>query len=306
MKLKCNTIQQSLSDYIDDTLSTEDTRTVEVHLESCQKCQHEVVSLKKTRDLVVSFYVEPEVSDTYFQQFEMELRQRIDKNGPTKLNQRVMASATQYAWYILTQFRQYFDRYSFIRRNVLPMGVFLSIMIVGLVSIHLVNHNMLPFIDYPQEVQNEAVTTNPTPIEEQTEFLQNIHNERRTKRNARGEVSSPRLTDNTEKEGYWKLSDPVTTDTGGHIIVMHISNDRSVPSDASDSELTVYPEPNVLSRKSPLEDDSYTARPLESEVVAFSENIQPKNRKLSGFVAKVMHVPSEILTIPGLHVLSNL
>lgn len=306
MKLKCNTIQKLLSDYIDATLSTEHKQNVEAHLKLCTMCQHEVAALKKTRDLVVGFYVEPKVSDTYFQQFEVELQQRIDRRGPTRLNQRVIASATQHVWYILTQLRQYFDRYSFIRRNVLPLGVFLSIMIVGLVTIQLANHNMLPFTNYHQEDNTQAVTTNPAPIEDQTEFLQDIQNQRRTKRNSRSEVSSPILTENMQKDGYWTLSDPVTTDTGGHIIVMHISNDRSVPSEAAESALTVYTEPDILSRKSPLQDDSYTARPLESQVVAFSENIQPKNRKLSGFVAKVMHVPSEILTIPGLHVLSNL
>lgn len=306
MKLKCNTIQKLLSDYIDATLSTEDKQNVEAHLKLCTMCQHEVAALKKTRDLVVGFYVGPEVSDTYFQQFEVELQQRIDRSGPTRLNQRVIASAAQHVWYILTQLRQYFDRYSFIRRNVLPMGVFLSIMIVGLVTIHLSNHNMLPFTNYQQEVNSQAVTANPLPIEDQTEFLQDIQNQRRTKRNSRGEVSSPILTEKKQNDGYWTLSDPVPTDTGGHIIVMHISNDRSVPSDASESAFTVDTEPDILSRKSPLQDNSYTARPLESQVVAFSQNIQPKNRKLSGFVAKVMHVPSEILTIPGLHVLSNL
>lgn len=306
MKLNCNTVQRLLSDYIDAVLSKQETANVDIHLKSCTVCQHEVDSLKKTRDLIVDFYIQPEVSDKYLQNFEVELHQHIENKGPTGLSQRIITSAAQSVWCLLTQVRQCFDRYGFIKRNALPMCVFLLIVVTGMVVTHLFNQNTVPPLVNHNTVHNHSPTIDPMTIDEKTDLLPGTYNERRAKRTARSDVSSSTLGENTQKEGYWKITEPVTTETEGNIIVMQVSSDRSVPSETSNSRLNVYVQPDILDRESPLQEDSYSSQPLESQVVPFSENFQPKHRRLSGFVAQVMHVPSEILAIPGLHVLSNL
>jgi hypothetical protein len=306
MKLKCNAIQRFISDYIDDTLSTRDTAKVEAHLQLCLVCQHEVNALKKTRDLVVDFYVEPEAPDNYYHQFEVELHRCIENKGPTPLNQRLKTSVLQFTWSLLTQLRQSFGRYSFIRMNALPLGALLVLIVTGFVVTHLLKQEVaLPPKVNPQLIGEPVLTSEAAIVNEKSELRHGIYNDRKTKRKGLGEVSSTTSATDAEKVGYWKLTEPLTTETEGHIIVMHISNDRSVPNDTANSELIVYAQPDILSRKSPLQDDNYAMLPLELQVAPFSEKYQRKRRRLTRFVDKLMNVPSEVLSIPEPDDLSN-
>lgn len=307
MKLKCNAIQRFISDYIDGTLSASDTTKVETHLQFCVRCQREVNAFKKTRGLVVDFYVEPEAPDSYFRQFEVELHRCIENKGPTPLNQRIRTSIAQFGWCLLTQLRQSFNRYSFIRRNVVPLCVLLLLMVTGFVATHLLNQeSSAPPTAYSDGGQKQTFFGESIVNDEKTEFPHSVYNKRETKRKVSGGVSPPTPAANTEKVGYWKLSEPLTTETEGHIIVVHLISDRSVPSDTADSELTVSAQPDILGIKSPLQDNSDAALPLELEVTSFFDKYQRKHRRLSGFIAKVMHVPSEILIVPGLYDLNEL
>lgn len=306
MKLKCNTVQRFISDYIDDTLSSSDTAKVEKHLQSCRMCQHEVTALKKTRDLVVDFYVEPEVPDNYYRQFEVELHRCIENKGPTTLIERLKTSVLQLTWSLLTRLRQSFGRYSLIRMNALPLGMVFVLIVTGFVATHLLKQEVSPPSNVPPQQVTEPLLSEETPIiiDEETVPRHGIYNKRKTK--APGEVSSPTLAADADKVGYWKLADPLNTETEGHIIVMHINNDRSVPSDAADSELIVYAEPDMLSRKSPLQDGNYAALALEFQVDPFLEKYQRKQRKLPGFVDKLMNTPAEMITMPKLNGLNKL
>ena len=307
MKLKCNAIQRFISDYIDDTLSARDTENVETHLQSCAMCQREVDSFKKTRDLVVDFYVEPETSDNYFHEFEVKLQRSIENKGPTRLNQRIKTSVSQYIWCLLTQLRQSFGRYSRIRTNTLPLCAFLLLIATGFVVTHLLNQDTSTSpIVHPKEIHQQTFSGDSVATADSSEFVQGIYNERRTKRKYPSEVSSLTPAADVEKVSYWKLSQPLTTETEEHIIVMHVSKNYSVPSDAANSELIVYAQPDILSSKSPLQDGDYAALPLELHVASFSERYQREHRSLSGVVGKLMHVPSERLTIPEPFDLSGL
>jgi hypothetical protein len=306
MKLKCNAIQRFISDYIDDTLSARDTANVETHLQSCAMCQREVDSFKKTRDLVVDFYVEHEASDNYFHEFEVKLHRSIENKGPTRLNQRIKTSVSQYIWCLLTQLRQSFGRYSRIRTNTLPLCAFLLLIATGFVVTHLLNQDTSTSpIVHPKEIHRQTFSGDSATADS-SEFVQGIYNERRTKRKYPSEVSSLTPAADVEKVSYWKLSQPLTTETEEHIIVMHVSKNHSVPSDAANSELIVYAQPDILSSKSPLQDGDYAALPLELHVASFSERYQREHRNLSGVVGKLMHVPSERLTIPEPFDLSGL
>lgn len=300
MKLKCNATQRFISDYIDGTLSTRDTAKVEAHLQLCLVCQHEVNALKKTRDLVVDFYVEPEAPDNYYPQFEVELHRCIENKGPTPLKQRLKTSVLQFTWSLLTQLRQSFGRYSFIRMNAFPLGMLFVLIVAGFVVTHLPKQE----VSLPPKVSLQEVGE-PANGDEKSELRHGTYNDRKAKQTTLGEVSSTTSATDAEKVDYWKLTEPLTTETEGHIIVMHISNDRSVPNNTADSELLVYAQPDILSRKSPLQDDNYAMFPLELQVAPFSEKYQRKHRRLTRFVDELMNVPSEVLSIPAMPELYN-
>ena len=299
MKLKCKAIQRFISDYIDKALSDHDTKKVEVHIQSCKKCQNEFKALKRTRDLIVDFYVEPKVPDRYYHQFEVEFQRSIENRGPTPLNERLKTSIVQLSWSLLTRLRQCFGRYSLIRMNALPLGVLFLLIVTGFVATHLLKQDeSFPNKIYPQSVNEKMVESELTTDEELTKLRQGIYYDSKIKRKAPNEVSSPTLAADTEKIGYWKLEKPLTTDTEGHIIVMHVSSDRSVPSDANDSELIVYAQPDILGRKSPLQENSdYAALPLGLQVAPFLEKYERKQRKLPRYIDKLMNVPVKILNI---------
>ncbi len=302
MKLKCNAIQSLISDYIDDTLNKNDVAKVETHLQFCTKCQREIAAIRKTRDLVIDYYVEPVASENYFHQFEVELHRSLQKKGPTSLNQRLKTSAAQFLWCLLTQLRQSISKYNDTRMNTLTVGALLLLIVSGFVATHFLNQE----ISHPPKVYlNGAaggqIADGETDIDDQQKKSLHQH---RTNWKDSSEVSSPALTANVEKEGYWRLSQPLANDTEEHIIFIHISNDRSAPGD-TDSEVVVYEEPTILERKSPLQED-YVALPLDLHVDPFSEKHPRKQRKLSGFVVKLIHLPTEMLTIPEFYDLIKL
>ena len=307
MKLKCNAIQRFMSDYIDDTLSTKDTEKVESHLRSCQTCQHEVAALRKTRDLVVGFYVEPEVSDNYYRQFKVELHRCIENKGPTPLYERLKTSVGQFTWSLLTRVRQSFGRYSFIGRNLLPIGTLFLLIVTGFVATHMFKQNVwLHSNQVSKQVGKPVIAQELNADNNKPEVLQGIYNDYVTKRKVPGEVSNTNLAADADKVGYWKLAEPLTTETEGHIIVMHISNDRSVPTDDANSELIVYAQPDILNNKSPLHDDEYAAFPLELRVAQYLEQYPRQYRKSLQVVDELMNVPSEILTISESYEFSKL
>ena len=166
--------------------------------------------------------------------------------------------------------------------NALPLGVLLVLITTGFMVTHLLKQEVSPPPKvYLQQGGEAALSNESVTVNAKSKLRQGIYNDRKTKRKTPEEVSSPTLAADAEKVGYWKLTEPLTTETEGHIIVMHISNDRSVPSEAADSELIVYAQPDILSRESPLQEDNYAALPLELQVVPFSEKYQRKHRKLS-------------------------
>lgn len=306
MKLKCNTIQRFISDYIDETLTSSEAAKVEDHLSFCQTCQKEVTALKRTRDLVVGFYVEPKVPDSYYHQFEVELHRCIESKGPTTLGERIKSSVGQFTWSLLTQVRQSISQYSFINRYVVPISIFLLILTTGFMAMHFLKLVDPPtYKEYPGQVDKPIIANGLTSVDEHSELIHDMHNDYISKRKTPNQVSPSTATPDTEKVGYWKLAEPISTETEGHIIVMYSSEDRSVPSDAADSELIVYADPDILSRKSPLQDDGYATFPSGLPVELFLVKYQRKHRKSSQFVNKLMYEHSKIPTIPELYDLSK-
>ena len=306
MKLKCNTIQRFISDYIDDSLSTNDTVKVKKHLSFCQSCQKEVAALKKTRELVVGFYVEPEVPDSYYHQFEVELHRCIENNGPIPISKRIKSVVGQFTWSFLTHVRQSFGRYSFFHRNLLPISALL-LLIASVFVMHMLNqHDSLSSREYLGQIGKPKIAEGRTSVDQNSDLIQGMHNDYIMKRKAPDQVTSPADTANGEKVGYWKIAEPISTESEGHIIVMHVSEDRSVPSDATVSELLVYAQPDILSRKSPLQDDEYAAFPSGIPVELFLAKYQRKHRQSPRFVNKLMHEHSKIPYIPELYDLSKL
>lgn len=302
MKLKCNAIQNLISDYIDDTLYKDDAAKVKTHLQFCTKCQREIAALRKTRDLVIDYYVEPVAPEYYFHQFEVELHRCIQKKGPTSLNQRLKASAAQLLWCLLTQLRQSFSKYNDTRMNTLTVGALLLLIVSGFVATHFLNQEVShPSKIYQNGVSGVQIADRETDLDDQHKKA--LHEHRTNWKNS-SEVSSPALTANVEKVGYWRLAQPLANGTENYIIVTHISKDRSAPSD-TDSEFVVNEQPAILERKSPLQED-YVAIPLELHVNPFSEKHPRKQRKLSGFVVKLIHLPTEMLTIPEFYDLIKL
>ncbi len=299
MKLTCNNIQRFISDYIDGALSSRDAANVEKHLRFCSVCRREVVAFKKTRDLVVDFYVEPEASENYFHQFEVELHRCIDNKGPIHLDQRIRTTAAQFIWMFATQIRQSFSEYSLLRKNALPLCALILLIVTGFVVPHLLNQPpSSPPIVFLDDIDSGKLDTN-------SELGQGSYSERRADRKSPSAVSSPTAV-NVENVDYWKLSEPVTSDTEAYIIVMHVSKDDAVPGDAVDSDLAVSTQPDILGSQPLLQDDDYATLPLDLHDAPIYEKYQLKYRKLSGFVGHLMHVPSELLTIPEPYDISKL
>lgn len=306
MKLKCNTIQRFMSDYIDDTLSTIDAEKVEKHIRFCQPCQKEVAALKKTRDLVVGFYVAPEVPESYYHQFEVELNRSIEKKGPIPVTDRIKSSVGQFTWSLLTQVRQSFGRYGFLHRHVLPISILLLMIAAGFIT-HLINqHEFLSSKKNSEQIGKPMIANALTTVDDKSELIHGMHNDYIMQRKAPDQITSSTEETNNKEVGYWKLAEPISTETEDHIIVLQLSEDRSVPSDAADSDLPAYAQPDILSKKSPLQDNGYAAFPSGLPVELFLAKYQRKHRQSPRFVNKLMYEHSQIPYIPELYDLSKL
>ena len=79
MKPRCRSIQRYLSDYLDCTLSSEQTATVAQHLQSCHGCRGEAKSLRNTKALL-QYYVPPTSPDGYDALFWQQLQRQIEEN----------------------------------------------------------------------------------------------------------------------------------------------------------------------------------------------------------------------------------
>jgi len=78
MLLKCSSVQNLLSDYLDGILSEKQTNLISLHLSHCQICQRELQSLKATVDLL-NFYVEKSPPDGYFEEVWPELQAKVEE-----------------------------------------------------------------------------------------------------------------------------------------------------------------------------------------------------------------------------------
>ena len=78
MRLRCRTVQQYLSDYIDCGLTSRRNAMVKNHLRRCSACRYEFETLRRTTGLL-SFYVEPEVPKGYHNRFWRELQFTIEQ-----------------------------------------------------------------------------------------------------------------------------------------------------------------------------------------------------------------------------------
>jgi len=300
MKLICNNIQRFISDYIDGALSSRDAANIEKHLRLCSICRREVVAFKKTRDLVVDFYVEPVASENYFHQFEVELHRCIENRGPTHFDQRIRTMVAQFIWMFSTQVRQSFSRDSLLRKNGLSLCVLILLIVTGFVVTHLQHQTPTsPPIVFLDEIDSGKLDTT-------SELEQGSYSERITKRKSSSAVNSPTSAANVEKVDYWKLSEPKANNTEDYIIVMHVSKDDAIPGDATDTDLIVVSQPDIQGSQPLLQDNDYATLPLDLHDAPIYEKYQLKYRKLSGFVGHLMHVPSELLTIPEPYDISKL
>ena len=165
----------------------------------------------------------------------------------------------------------------------LTVGALLLLIVSGFVATHFLNQDIphSPKI-YLNGASGGQIADGETDIDDQQKKLLHKHT---TNWKDSSEVSSPALTANVEKVGYWRLSQPLANDTEAYIIVTHISNDRSAPGD-TDSEDVVYEQPAILERKSPLQED-YVALPLDLHVNPFSEKHPRKQRKTVRFCCEI-------------------
>lgn len=81
MKPRCDSIQRYFSNYIDSTLSGQQTAPVVQHLRSCSACRRELESLKRTETLLQNFYVEPDAPDGYHGLFWPQLQHTIEQTS---------------------------------------------------------------------------------------------------------------------------------------------------------------------------------------------------------------------------------
>jgi len=78
MLLKCSSVQNLLSDYLDGILSEKQANLISQHLSHCQRCQRELQSLEATVE-ALNFYVEKTPPDGYFEQVWPNLQARIEE-----------------------------------------------------------------------------------------------------------------------------------------------------------------------------------------------------------------------------------
>ncbi len=103
---KCYTVQHQLSDYLDDTLSARQKTAVAAHLRACQHCRNEMKALKKTSELVGSFYVTPKASEAYHARFAARLHERMEQTPRNGLHHHIAAAVSRLGWQLQTYARR--------------------------------------------------------------------------------------------------------------------------------------------------------------------------------------------------------
>ena len=312
MRPKCYKIERLVSDYIDGTLSEQQTADVASHIRSCQSCKRQVADLKKTQHLLKNFYVEPEASDIYYTQFATRLQKRIEQGAPTALHQRFAASTTRLGWQLLTQVYRYVDRFRpsrfiSIRQHSLPYYVLALAMTVLIATPFLLTqvsmHNHSEHTRLPSAGVQPAVTL---AIQQDKTTTQSV--------GIRRNVSSERTTETPALDSgsdVWKFTDEPMVD--GYILTtLHKDSSDTMPSVALDidSELLAYAEfPSqsaIWARRTSrdvLTEGRYALLLLRG-INTGQQGLQQYKRKrseLKGFSQKLLDVPLEMFSVAAVH-----
>ena len=230
MRSKCYKIESLISDYIDGTLSEQQTANVASHIRSCRSCKREVADLKKTQHLLKNFYVEPEASDIYYTQFATRLQKRIEQSAPTALHQRFAAATTRLGWQLLTQVYRYADRFRPsrfipIRQHALPYYVLALAMTVLIAT---------PFLLTQVSMHNNGEHTHLPSAGVQPAVTLAIQQDKTTTQSVgiRRNVSSERTTETPLVDSgsdVWKFTDEPMVD--GYILTtLHKDSSDTMPS----------------------------------------------------------------------------
>ena len=312
MRSKCQKIEPLVSDYIDGTLSEQQTTDVASHLRSCWSCKREIADLKKTQHLLKNFYVEPEASDTYYAQFTTQLQKRIEQSAPTALHQRFAAATTRLSWQLLTQVYRYADRFRpsrfiSVRRHAVPYYVLALAMTMLLATPFLLTqvsmHNngedaRFPSAGVPSSVALAVQKDNTTT--ESVGIRRNMNSERATE--------TPAVDSGSD---VWKFTNEPMID--GYILTtLHKRSSDTMPSVALDidSELLAYtefPSQGAIwvrrTSRDVLTEGRYALLLLRG-INTGQQALQQYERKrseLKGFSQKLLDVPLEMLSVAAVH-----
>ena len=308
MRSKCHKIERLVSDYIDSALSERQTVDVTSHIRTCQSCKREVAALKKTKQLLKNFYIEPEAPDTYYAQFTTQLRQRIEESAPTAPYQRIVAAATRFGWQLRTAAYRYVDyfrlsRFISIRQQVLPYYVLAVTMIMLIATPFLLTH-------FPLDNGGEHVRSSSTAV--QSAVRQAVQQDDTasypvgTRRNLNSERTTETPTVDSGSD-IWKFTNDRVVD--GYIFTtLHKESSDTVPSVALaiDSELLTYAEFSAedaiserLTGRDVLTDRRYALlllRGINTRQHA-RQQYERKRSEFRGFSHKLLDVPLEMMSV---------
>ncbi len=308
MRSKCQKIERLVSDYIDGTLSEQQTADVTAHIHSCGSCKREVAELKKTKHLLKNFYIEPEAPDTYYAQFATRLRQRIEASAPTAPHQRVAAALTRFGWQLRTEVYRYTDhfrlsRFISIRQHALPYYVLALTMLMLIATPFLLTH-------FPLENGNEHVHSPSTSVQSDVTLAVDAENAASHNLNTRRNLNSERTTEIPAVDSgsdIWKFTNDRVVD--GYIFTTLQEKDSdTVPSVALDidSELLTYAEfpaqdatRERLTGRDVLTDRRYALlllRGINTSQHA-RQQYQRKRSEFRGFSHDLLDVPLEMMSV---------
>lgn len=312
MRSECQKIEPLVSDYIDGTLSEQQTTDVASHLRSCWSCKSEVADLKKTQHLLKNFYVEPEASDIYYAQFTTQLQKRIEQSAPTTLHQRFDAATRRLGWQLLTQVYRYADRFRpnrfiSVRRHAVPYYVLALATTVLLATPFLLTqvsrHNNSENARFPSAGVSSAVALavqQDTTTTESVEVRRNMNSERATE--------TPAVDSGSD---VWKFTNEPMID--GYILTtLHKGSSDTMSSVALDidSELLAYakfPSQDAVwarrTNRDVLTEGRYALLLLRG-INTGQQALQQykwKRSELKGFSQKLLDVPLEMLSVAAVH-----
>ena len=308
MRSKCQKIERLVSDYIDGTLSEQQTADVTSHIHSCGSCKREVAELKKTKHLLKNFYIEPEAPDTYYARFSTQLRQRIEESAPTAPHQRLAAALTRFDWQLRTEVYRYTDyfrlsRFISIRQHALPYYVLALAMLMLIATPFLLTH-------FPLENRNEHVHSPSTAVDSAVTLAVAQENAASQSINTRRNLNSERTTEIPAVDSgsdIWKFTNDRVGD--GYIFTTLKKKDSDrVPSVALDidSELLTYAEFPVqdatrerLTGRDVLTDRRYALLLLRgiNRSQHARQQYQRKRSEFRGFSHKLLDVPLEMMSV---------